>query len=779
MCGTNTTYNKKPVSRPLVSAIAGAAVAVFGLYGSAASAQEDSASSRGVVLDEIIITAQKREQTLEDVPASVSAISGEVVRDYLGSAENIRALASRVPSLNIESSNGRVAPRFYVRGLGNIDFDVNANQPVGMVFDEISLENNVLRSLPLFDIQRVEVLKGPQGSLFGRNTNAGMVKIDSVRPSDDPNGYASVAFGERNTLAAEAAVGGQIGNSVSARLSVKHQRRSDWIDNAPAGTPGDDFGAFDETAWRLQFLFEPSDTFTGLLKFHGFNQGGSHPQIFYANSLEVGSEGLRPGFDLEVASHDGAPECDAPNELQVVVGRKPIPACGGMELDHLGFAANLTWDLDDFTITSITGLDSVENFQSADVDGGLLSTDPADIGALGRQVFFSVATGDGLDEHYQLTQEFRFSKDTDNSFSQAGVYIFQEEYDVLNVEFTGFPLPFFNTVNQKTKSFAMFGQTEYQPSDRFAITAGLRFTFDEKDLKVFPGRNSPNPADSISVQDDYISWDLAFSFDLNDDWTMYGRFANASRGPVTLGRFGFVSAADTETSDSIEFGFKSNLLDGRMRWNAAIYSFVNEDQQLTATGGVGNTNQLLNAERVNGRGFETDLEVLITDNFRLIANASYNDTEIDDPDLRDDACGSTPSCTFDPSRIVGTRPTPFGIATEVSIDGNPLPRTPDWVYNLILQYSIPVSAGEFYAYTDWNYRAESNIFLHESVEFVAEERWLGGLRLGFRSEDGFDVALVGRNITDEVVVDGALNFLNLTTFVNEPSYWGVELRKDW
>ena len=158
MCGTNTT-NNKPASRLLFGAV-GVAVALSGLYAGAAGAQG------GIVLDEVIVTAQKREQTLEDVPASVSTISGETVRDLLGAAENIRALTNRVPSLNIESSNGRTQPRFYLRGLGNIDFDNNAAQPVGMVLDDIFLESNVLRSLPLFDIERVEVLKGPQGSLL-------------------------------------------------------------------------------------------------------------------------------------------------------------------------------------------------------------------------------------------------------------------------------------------------------------------------------------------------------------------------------------------------------------------------------------------------------------------------------------------------------------------------------------------------------------------------------------------------------------------------------------
>jgi iron complex outermembrane receptor protein len=760
MCGTYTTTNKKPASRLLLSAVAGVTVAFAGLYASPARAQG------GIVLDEVIVTAQKREQTLQDVPASVSAISGDTVREYLGSAENIRALAGRVPSLNIESSNGRVAPRFYIRGLGNIDFDVNANQPVGMVYDDISLENNVLRSLPLFDIERVEVLKGPQGSLFGRNSNAGIIKIDSVRPSDEPNAYASFSYGDRDTVGAEFATNVQASDSVSMRASFKYLRRSDWIDNVVNGI-GDDFGGFDEYAWRLQFLIDPNDTFTGLFKLHGFSQDGSQPQVFYANSLEVGSAGLRPGFDEKIASHDGSANCIAAG----------IPACAGHELDHYGLSANLVWDLEEFTFTSITGYDTVDNFQSTDVDGGLISfDDPADVGALGRQMFFGVATGDGLVDHYQWTQEFRIAADTENTFFQVGLFMFEEDYDVLNRDFGFFA--FEDIVSQETSSFAIFGQADWALTDRFSVVAGLRFTYDDKKLVVKPGVGSSSPAASIAINDDYISWDLAFTYDVSDDWSIYGRLASASRGPVTLGRFGFTSSAETETSDSVELGFKANLMGGRARWNAAIYSFRNDDQQLTATGGVGNVNQLLNADRVNGEGFETDFEILFTDNLLFIANASYNDTEIDDPDLRDDLCGSNPQCTpLDP--IVGMRVGPFGPVTEVSIDGNPLPRTPDWVYNLILQWTIPVGDGEAYIHTDWNYRAESNLFLHESVEFVAEERWIGGLRIGYRSDNGVDFALVGRNVTNEVVVDGGINFLNLTTFINEPSYWGVEMRKDW
>jgi iron complex outermembrane receptor protein len=206
--------------------------------------------------------------------------------------------------------------------------------------------------------------------------------------------------------------------------------------------------------------------------------------------------------------------------------------------------------------------------------------------------------------------------------------------------------------------------------------------------------------------------------------------------------------------------------------------FQNDDQQLTATGGAANVNQLLNADQVNGYGMETEFDLLITENLFVSANLSYNDTEIDDPALRDDLCGSTPTCTrLDP--IAGYRPNPFvpgALITEVFVDGNPLPRTPKWIFNFILQYTYPLQNGDLYFNTDWNYRDESNLFLHESIEFVQDARVLGGLRTGYRTDGGMDFALVGRNITDEIAVEGGINFANLMAFINEPAYWGAEFR---
>ena len=145
-------------------------------------------ADEAATLDTVEVTAQRRVENVQDVPVSISTVGGEKL-DVLGSGGgDVRFLSGRVPSLNIESSYGRAFPRFYIRGLGNTDFDLNASQPVSLVYDEVVQESPLLKGFPLFDLDRVEVLRGPQGTLFGRNTPAGVVEFESARPSQVPDG---------------------------------------------------------------------------------------------------------------------------------------------------------------------------------------------------------------------------------------------------------------------------------------------------------------------------------------------------------------------------------------------------------------------------------------------------------------------------------------------------------------------------------------------------------------------------------------------------------------
>ena len=174
-----------------ISVLAG----IFSLSGTSLIYAQDDGAFDDNVLEEVIVTATKRAESIQDVPLSIATLSGEDLQTMFSGGEDVLALSGRVPGLYAESSNGRSAPRFYIRGLGNIDFDLAASQPVSVIMDEVVMENVVLKSFPIFDMEQVEVIRGPQGTLFGRNTTAGIVKFNSRRPSHETSGYAYGSFG--------------------------------------------------------------------------------------------------------------------------------------------------------------------------------------------------------------------------------------------------------------------------------------------------------------------------------------------------------------------------------------------------------------------------------------------------------------------------------------------------------------------------------------------------------------------------------------------------------
>jgi len=171
-------------------------------------AADEVTKAKVVGVEVIEVTARKRVENAQEVPIAVTALQGDNLDAYSSAAMDVRFLNAKIPSLSVESSFGRTFPRFYMRGLGNSDFDLNASQPVSLVVDDVVQENPILKGFPAFDLERIEVLAGPQGTLFGRNTPAGLVKFDSAKPSQDFDGFASLSYGSKNTSDLRAAVGG-------------------------------------------------------------------------------------------------------------------------------------------------------------------------------------------------------------------------------------------------------------------------------------------------------------------------------------------------------------------------------------------------------------------------------------------------------------------------------------------------------------------------------------------------------------------------------------------
>lgn len=698
-------------------------------------------------LDEVIVTAQRREENQQEVPISITTLPEDRFTAILQGADDIRALATRVPGLYAESSNGRVAPRFYIRGLGNTDFDLAASQPVSIVMDEIVMENVILKSFPLFDIERVEVLRGPQGTLFGRNTPAGIVKFDTVKPGEEQEGYISGSIGRFTTAKVEGAIGLPLTETLSVRVSALYQGRNDWVDNGAVAQNGfageeDAFGGFSDFAGRVQAAWTPTDAISALFNFHGRKIEGNS-ELFRANIFSPGSSELNANFDRGVVYFDQGG------------GNK-------QSYDTYGGSARLTIDLGAVEVISISGFETASGEGRGDIDGGSGAAFLPG-GSFPGVIPFPSDTLDAVDDHDQFTQEIRLASDIEGPFNwQAGFFYFDSDLTVTTN-------PFFvdaTTVRHDNESWAIFAQGSYDLSDRFNFTGGVRYTEDDKD---FIGVATNFPVAPVAVSDEKVTWDAALTFAAADQINVYARVARGFRAPTIQGRdvafFGAPTTAGSETVLSYEAGFKSTLLNNRARLNASAWYYDANNLQFSAIGGLGNFNQLVNADG-EAWGFEADAEWLVTENFLLTGGVGFADTEITEPNLLVAPCGG--GCTVtDPLVTVGA-------TQRALVTGNPFPQAPKWTWNVTARYSVPTAKGEFYLFTDWAGQSRTNFFLYESEEFFNDGSVEGGARLGLLSKEGkLDVALYVRNILDAEIARGGIDFNNLTGFVNEPRIYGV------
>ncbi len=689
-------------------------------------------------LGAIIVTANRREENLQDVAISADVLGQQRIDNIFAAAADNTALAGQVPGLNVESSNGRVAPRFYIRGLGNTDFDLAASQPVSVIMDDIVLENVTLKSFPIFDVERIEVLRGPQGTLFGRNTPAGIVKIDTVKPDFTPSVSAGLSYASLDTFTFNGAVDGGIVDDVLAfRVSAQLQDRGDWISNGFTGED-DVLGGYTDFAVRGQVLLTPdADNRLSALATVQYRDLDGSSTFFRANAITVGDNDLRDDLDRDTVFYDAG-------------GGNPA------EYQQFGASLKLDYEFDAATLTSITGYWESEGFSRGDIDGGNLVTGPGFIP-------FPSDTQDSIDLE-QFTQEVRLASNGDGPLTwQVGAFFFESDFDVTTVGFD-FPPPV--TVNHTNDAWAVFGQISYQLTEMLRVAGGLRYSDDEKDFIVVSGA-APQP---VSVQDDQIDWDVSVFADVATGASLYARVANAFRAPTIQGRdvafFSPPSVAQSEDITSYEVGFKSELADRRIRINGAAFYYTVDDPQFTAVGGDGNLVQLINANEGEAYGFELDTAFQITPEFQVTLGVAYNDTQINDENL---AVGICAQCTVtDPT-------TEINDTTRALVDGNPFPNAPEWSGDFTAEYALPVGDdGEIFVFTDWVYLGETNFLLYESEEFNADSRIEGGLRGGYRGNDGqYELSVFARNITNEQNVQGVIDFNNNTAFLNDPRLIGA------
>jgi iron complex outermembrane receptor protein len=732
---------------------AGASVSAFALI--LALPQAAAAADENVV-GEVIVTAQKKAEKINDVPLSVTAVQGDKLDAFRSSGGDIRVFSARVPSLTLESSFGRTFPRPYIRGLGNTDFDLNASQPVSFVYDEVVLENPVLKGFPLFDIDQVEVLRGPQGTLFGRNTPAGVLKFDSAKPTKDLQGYASASYATYSTINLEGAVSGPIwGDMLTGRLSGLYQHRSNWVDNTFT-KESDAAEGYNQFALRGQLMFQPTADLSALLNVHYQHLDGQ-PRLFRANIIAKGG-GFVPGFERDKIAQDAQPR-----DTQKV------------ESSGVNLKVNYDFGEGGPTLTSITAFEHLHTYSRGDIDGGFGASFAPPFGP--GFIPFPSESADGIPMLGQFSEEVRLAGKMDKLGYTIGAFYFHEDVKIDSYDYNtlaGGAKDGFAYQHQKTESYAAFANLDYQVSDPLNVGGGIRFSHDKKDFLaqrlISPIGGGSTGVLTANPSSSDVSFNLNATYKLDDDFNVYARVARGYRAPSIQGRLLFgdtLSVAKKETEMSYEGGVKGKLPELRARFDADVFYYRATNLQVTAVGGGANFNRLLNAAHAEGYGFEFNAEAEPIDRLLLTAGFSYNHTKMDDPNLFTQPCGS--GCTvLDPAGpLPGT----------VRIDGNPLPNAPKWIANWTAEYSVPLSSGELFVFTDWAYRSKINFFLYQSAEYQDGHLLEGGLRVGYRAPDRkWEVAAFGRNITNDKSLEGGIDFNNLTGFVNDPRTVGVEVK---
>ncbi|MBO9726691.1 MAG: TonB-dependent receptor [Novosphingobium sp.] len=734
-----------------------------------AFAQDTSPSTEG--LGDIVVTAERRTENLQQVPISVGVVGGDQLRSFQAAGDDILSLSGRVPGLYAETTTGRIFPRFYIRGLGNIDFYLGASQPVSIIQDDVVLEHVVLKSNPVYDLDQVEVLRGPQGSLFGRNTTAGIIKIDTIKPSTDRwTGRGNASYGSYNSVNVDAGVGGPIIQDVLAvRVSGLYQRRDDWIDNTYNGPSADGtvspkkdaMGGFEERDARIQLLLAPTGTgFSMLTSFHARKYSGTST-IFHRGAFTKGSNDVSDEPRSKIALDE------AHNNPQAY--------------DTYGASSRIAMDFGPVTLTSISAWETTSGYSRGDTDGGAGADYPVNGVANG----FGQSQGNVRDLD-QLSQELRLSSNGDTRFKwQVGGMWFNQRDITEFYQRAYFLTPPANNPNNwvrlrnENTSWALFGQASYELVPGLTVTAGGRYTKDTKKTRLLKTADTAAGAVTyrgrryVRLSGEEPSWDVSVNYEVNPNVNVYARVARGFRGPTIQGRSAVFNSdfttADSETILSGEAGIKTQLFDNRVRFNLSGFAYRVKDIQLNGNDSDGN-GVLFNADKAEAYGMEAELEARPIPNLTLTAGLSLLHTEIKDKNVYAQVCAlnGVVVCTVQDPTITNAR------GTFAQIDGNPLPNAPKYTANLTARYDVPLgNGGSLFAATDWMWQGYTNFVLYKTREFYSKGDFEGGLKVGYSAPNGrYEIAAFARNLTNEKNLKGVIENYMAAVF-NEPRVIGA------
>jgi iron complex outermembrane receptor protein len=709
------------------------------------------AHSSTSLMEEITVTARKREQSLQDVSVSVTALSDSLLQDsFLTDAEDLTQL---VPSLTLQKSGAPRSTSFNIRGIGTQSFSDGVESSVSTVLDGVVLGRAGMAFMQLLDIERIEVLRGPQGTLFGKNSTAGVIHMITQQPSEQFTASITATAIEDDQRKGGFTLSGPAGDTLGYRLSGFYNQDDGYIENVYNGKT---LNEKDDWSLRGKLRWDPIDTL----------------------SLSWASDVSETEGDCCVAtlrSIEPYPQQPPNNQAQVdglLDTLVPVvPSEDNFEVNHnipdtlevsgSGHSLTVDWDIGDHTLTSITAFRDWE--ESGSMDADFL---PEHIFNVGQQ---------GVSEQEQWTQELRLTSPADQTITYvAGLYFFDQ---VLERSFDRFVFDGIATSDSvvDTLNYAAFGEANWHINDDWRLVLGARYTRDELEYEFERLSESAVQTDipfhSGKTDESDLSGKVALEWNASDDILLYASFVQGYKGPAYNLTTGSTAAntqpVDPETSDSFELGMKSTWFDSRLVLNVTLFHTEYDDFQAEATETVpvldedgnpvdGDNNGvpdtafsfiLTNVGEVTSEGIEIDLMAQPTQNLSLFGGLAIIDASIDSYE------GGP--CSFGQEfRGVGYRgqtgcgESPAG----QDLSGGDMPHSPDWKLTLAANYVIGLESMPFDLILKANYRIQDEVLYSiDQDEYQQQESYevLDGSIMLRDKDDHYSASLFVKNALNE------------------------------
>lgn len=735
--------------------------AVLALSAGVAAAQTHDSTA----IEEIVVTAQKRSENLQDVPVSVTALTSDALAAR--GVNNVLALNNLAPGMRISAGDAAANPKIYIRGVGLSDFNPNASSGVGVYVDGVYVGSPLAQMAGFFDLAQVEVLRGPQGTLYGRNTNGGAINITTKRPSQTFGADASLEYGSFNAVTADLGVGGPIvADKLAFRAAAQYVEDDGYTHNR---VTGHDLNAAKHWAGRLSLLYTPSEDFELLTQVNRYvNRGDAtapgHRALFPATPAAAGSDGFC------AASAYASGKCadllgyaDTDNNPRAVDANLE----GKDKVDLFGASSQATWKLGGMSLISVTAWQWAHRNDLENTDASPLRM--IEINYRSRQ--------------HQFTQELRLQSNDPSARLNwvLGVYYMDEQVqdntrqDVLRDLRPLFTTPsnptglslensvatFGYPYTQTTKGYAVFGQADYKLTDRLTGTVGLRWSADDKSMDYQSQAEDGLIVILTSKQSktfSAVSGRLGLRYALSDDANIYATY---NRGYKSGGFFGGMATTaqemepyDNETLDAYELGLKSEFFDRRVRLNVSGFYYDYKNQQVFA------------------QTTRNGLTVLVLDN---AANSKVYGGEAE--------VTARPIQPLTLSAGVSLLHAKYGdyFTEGKDFTGNWLPQSPKVTFNAAANWVAPLASGaSIVANVDANYSSRVYFDNSNAARLSQDAVWVAGAQVSWRSPDQkIEAGAFARNLFDKTYAVSISNIDSLGVDLlsyNRPRSFGVFLR---